>query len=272
VLEAIFDKGYEEEGLYEDAGGNAFYGESDIGFIAYPFDVDVIADKFYLLVQGYFFFVAFIDKIAHNIGQLDHYLGCPFGLLQAQGIDTVQGIKKEMGVKLCSKVAEFVEIAFPPGGFQELAFVDGFTDIEDGHGEAHIEDGPGKFPQDGSGGKGKIGSFPGAQVEFQNKKMDCEKKGLDDEEGENGHQDGEAAPVLGKKYGAHDAGIEEVAREKQEADEQQHGPYPWIAQEESGDIDKGVDENEETPIEYFSFVGAPAEPVIIVFHGLRIMP
>jgi len=101
--------------------------------------------------------------------------------------------------------------------------------------------------------------------------MDREKKGLDDEEGENGHQDGEATPALGKENGAHDAGVEKITREKQEAEKQQHGPYPRIAQEEGGDIDKGVDEDEEAPVKYFSFVGSPAEPVIIVFHGLRIM-
>jgi len=102
--------------------------------------------------------------------------------------------------------------------------------------------------------------------------MDREKKDLDDEEGENGHQDGEATPALGKENGAHDAGVEKITREKQEAEKQQHGPYPRIAQEEGGDIDKGVDEDKEAPVEYFSFVGAAPEPVIIVFHGPGIMP
>lgn len=176
-----------------------------------------------------------------------------------------------MRVELCSKIAELVEIALLLGGLQELAVVDGLTNIEDSHGKAHIEDGPGALPQDGSGGKGEIGSFPGAQVKFRDQGMDRKKKALDNEEGEDRHQDGCATPALGKEDGAHDAGIEEVAREKQEANEQQQGPDPRITQEKGGDIDKGVNKDEEAPEEYFCFVGAATLPVVVVFHGLRIM-
>jgi hypothetical protein len=76
---------------------------------------------------------------------------------------------------------------------------------------------------------------------------------------------------LGKEEGAHNTGVEKVGREEQEADEKQHGPDPQVAQEEGSAVYKGIDEYEKTPVKYLCFVSAPAEPVIIVFHGLRIM-
>src|ERR1700710_75178 len=106
MLETVLDKGNKKEGFDQDILCHSFDGEADIGLVPDLFDLDIIPDKFNLFLQGDLFLVTFIDKVTHNIRQLDDYFRGPVRFLQAQGIDAVQGIEQEMGVQLRPQVSQ----------------------------------------------------------------------------------------------------------------------------------------------------------------------
>src|SRR5579863_5672808 len=124
MLEAVLDKRNKQERFDPDTGAVAFHGQADIGLVADLLDLDIVSDKIDLFVQGNGILVTFIDQIPHDICEADDDLRRPVRFLQAQGVDTVQGIEEKMRVKLGPEIAKLEEAAFFTGGLELLVLVD----------------------------------------------------------------------------------------------------------------------------------------------------
>ena len=108
VFDAVLHEGEEEERgniLIGDISGEA---EADIETVAETsfFQFDIITDAFDLSAQGDHGSIAFVEDITKQGRKLKDGFGRFFRALHSHGIEAVQGIEKEMGVKLRAKELE----------------------------------------------------------------------------------------------------------------------------------------------------------------------